>query len=553
MAAAIRTRISAPHVGLDMRARARAVQACRAYRTLLIACNTPTTIQAKMEGRKGPHVFALRKSMGPSGGDHGVSPSTSDVVVVGCGIAGLAAAVSALEAGARVTVLERAPKGERGGQTRYTEAYLRMKSESAVTDDFEQMFAVNAGGYLDPSLVHGASEPRAQWPALLKALAFADPEVVSAFANAAGPTVAWLKRFGLRFDFLPTQFLTRSQPRLLPIGGGLALVEALAGEAERRGAKFVYDTAATDLLQDEASAVVGVRAVGPVARPVELRAHAVVLGCGGFEGNPEMQTRYIGRRSLYLRPVCRGGHYNKGEGIRMALDIGAAPCGDYGSYHAEPIDPRSGMAEPSVFIFSYGILVNSDARRFVDEAQDTIDACYERITREIYDQKNGIAYAILDARHTRIPNYKLGLRTDQPPIAAGSIEGLASKLDIPPGALRATVDAFNAGCRKAEFEPLVLDGLATTGVVPPKSNWAHPLTEPPFHAYPVISSNVLTFGGLKVDTHARVLNQQGDPIRGLYAAGEVVGLYYKNYVGATSVLKGAVFGRFAGMHAATLR
>jgi tricarballylate dehydrogenase len=474
----------------------------------------------------------------------------SDVIVVGCGIAGLAAAVSALQGGARVTILERAPKEERGGQTRYTEAYFRMKSEDEVTDDFEEMFATNAGGYLDPSLVHLTAEPRETWPRIVKSMSFADPEVVSAFARAAGPTVQWLKSFGVRFDFLPTQFLTRSQPRLLPIGGGLALVEALAGEAEKLGATFACETAATSLVVDDSGAIAGVRAVGPEAAPIEFRAKAVVLGCGGFEGNPEMLTRYMGPRAIYLRPICHGGHYNKGEGIRMALDIGAAPCGDYGSYHAEPIDPRSGVAEPSVFIFSYGILVNSEGGRFVDEAQSTIDACYERITREIFNQTKGIAYSILDARHTRIPNYKLGLRTDQPPIVGATLAELAGKLGIPAARLEATVKEYNAGCRKAEFTPLELDHLSTTDVVPPKSNWAHALDEPPYHAYPIISSNVLTFGGLKVDTHARVLNQQGDVIKGLYASGEVVGLYYTNYTGATSVMKGAVFGRFAGTHAA---
>src|SRR5687767_7193337 len=157
-----------------------------------------------------------------------------------------------------------------------------MKSETEVTDDFEDMFAANAGGYLDPALVHLASGPREQWPAVLKTLGFADPEVVSAFAEAAGPTVQWLKSFGLRFDFLPTQFLTKSQPRLLPIGGGLALVEALATEAEKRGATFVYDTAATSLIQDDRTQVAGVRAVGPGAQPLEFRAQSVVLGCGGF-------------------------------------------------------------------------------------------------------------------------------------------------------------------------------------------------------------------------------------------------------------------------------
>ena len=477
----------------------------------------------------------------------------SDVVVVGCGIAGLAAAVSALQGGASVTILERAPKEERGGQTRYTEAYLRMKSETEVTDDFEDQFAQNAGGYLDPALVHLASEPRENWPAVLKTLGFADPDLVSAFADAAGPTIQWLKSFGVRFDFLPTQFLTRSQPRLLPVGGGLALVEALASEAETRGGRFAYETAATSLIQDGAGKVTGVRAVGKGAAVQEFRANAVVLACGGFEGNPEMQSRYMGPRSIFLRPICRGGYHNKGEGVQMALDIGAAPCGDFGSYHAEPVDPRSGMAEPSVFIFSYGILVNQQGKRFTDEAPATIDACYERITREIFNQTDGIAYVVLDARHARIPNYRLGLRTDQPPIEGRTLGALAPKLGIAPQALEVTVAEYNRACRPAEFNPLTLDGAATQGLIPRKSNWAYPIDEAPFHAYPIISANVLTFGGLKVDRDARVLNQQGDPIPGLYAAGEVVGMYYRNYTGATSVLKGAVFGRFAGTDAAKRR
>ncbi len=464
----------------------------------------------------------------------------------------MAAAVAALQGGASVTVLERAPREERGGQTRYTEAYFRMKSEHEVTDDFESHLAENASGYLDPSLVHVTAEPRANWPAVVKSLSFNDPELISGFADAAGPTIQWLKQFGLRFDFLPTQFLTKSQPRLLPVGGGLALIEALGAAAEKMGASFAYETAATGLIQNSDGAVAGVRAVGKGGRMREIAGKAVVLACGGFEGNAEMLTRYIGPRSIFLRPVCRGGYYNKGEGIQMALDIGAAPCGDFGSYHAEPVDPRSGIAEPSVFIFPYGILVNLEGNRFTDEAPGTVDAWYERVTRQIYSQTNGIAYVVLDARHLDIPNYRLGLRTDQPPIAAGSIGELAAKIGVPAASLEATVAGYNRACRAGEYKPLVLDGLATQGLAPAKSNWAHALDRPPYHAYPIISSNVFTFGGLKVDSKARVVNRDGDAIAGLYAAGEIIGTYYRNYTGATSVLKGAVFGRFAGVDAAAI-
>lgn len=478
-----------------------------------------------------------------------------DVVVAGCGVAGLSAAVAAIEAGARVAVLERAPVEERGGQTRYTEAYFRMKSDTEVSDDFTEHLAENSSGYPDPSLVQEMTRGREQWPSVVRGLGYADPELIQTFADAAGPTVQWLKANGIRFDFLPTQFITASQPRLLPVGGGLAIVEGLAAAVERAGATILYETTATGLLQDEQGTVTGLRAVARGHRPLRLHAKGgVVLACGGFEGSTEMLTRYLGPRSTYLRPVCRGANFNKGEGIQMALDIGAAPCGDFGSYHAEPIDPRSGIAEASVFVFPYGVLVNREGLRFVDEGPGTVDQYYERVTRRVYEQTEGLAYCILDAKIDDVPNWRVGLRTDQPPIVADSIAELATKLGVPREALSRTLESFNAACpATGRYDPLALDGLATRGIAPPKSNWARPIDRPPYHAYPMISSNVFTFGGLKIDPMARVLNCDGDLIPGLYAAGEVVGMYYRNYTGATSVMKGAVFGRIGGDHAARRR
>jgi len=476
-----------------------------------------------------------------------------DVVVAGCGIGGLSAAVSALEEGASVAILERAPVHERGGNTRYTEAYLRMKSETAVTDDFESHFAHNSGGYLDPEIIDATKDAYTSWPGIVKSLSFADPEVVSAFAAGCGSTVQWLKGFGVRFDFLPTQFLTKSQPRLLPIGGGLALLEALAKRVDALGGRFFYQTTARTLVQDDDGAVIGLRAVGVDHRPLEFRAKGVILATGGFEGNWEMLSQYMGAQAVHLRPVARGGYYNKGEGIRMALAIGAAPGGDYSSFHAEPIDPRSGVPEASVFVFPYGVLVNRRGERFVDEAPGTVDAVYDTITKTIWGQPEGIAYAVFDAKLADVPNYKLGLRTDQPPIIADTLEDLERVLGLPATKLEASVVRFNEACRPGVFKPLELDRLATRGLDPPKSNWARPLDRPPYQAWPVIASCVLTYGGLKVDARSRVLNTDGEVIRGLYAAGEVVGLYYKVYTGATSVLKGAVFGRFAGLDAAALR
>lgn len=475
-----------------------------------------------------------------------------DLVVVGCGVAGLSAAVSAAEAGASVALLERAPREERGGQSRWTEAYLRMKSHTEVTDDFEAMLAENGSPpYIDPDLAQEVSREAARRAGHAHGVPLLDPAVIGTFADEAGPTIAWLTGMGVRFDFLPTQFLTKSQPRLLPVGGGAALVEALAARAETLGVAFHYETTGQSLIQDEEGRVTGVRARAE-GRLRSLHGQ-VVLAAGGFEGNGEMLTRYLGPRSVYLRPVCKGANYNRGEGIRMALDIGAAASGDFGSYHAEPVDPRSGIAEPSVFIFPYGILVNKEGQRFCDEAPGTVDAYYERVTRRIYEQPEGIAWVVLDARHMRIPNYRLGIRTDKPPVVGQTIAELAQAIGLRTEALEATVAAYNAACVPGEWTPLELDGLSTQGLHPRKSNWAVPIVEAPFHAYPIVSSNVFTFGGVRVDSQARVLDATDQPIPGLYAAGEVVGMYWGNYTGATSVLKGLVFGRLAGADAARRR
>ncbi len=474
-----------------------------------------------------------------------------DVVVIGCGIAGLSAAVSALEAGKRVAILERSSIEDRGGQTRWTEAQMRMKNEHEVADDFESHFSENAGHYLDPELINEAAADHENWPSIVKVLNFTDPELIGTLTERAGPTLQWLKGFGVRFDFQPSYFITTCTTRISPVGGGLALVEALAAEAERLKASFFYRTTARHLLTDGEGRVCGVQAVGERNRALRFNARAVVLASGGFQGNPEMLTHYLGPKARYMRPVARGGYYNKGEGIRMAMALGAAPSGDYGQVHAEPLDPRSGAPEPIVLVFNYGILVNKRGERFIDEAPSTVDATYESITRRILEEPEGIAWAVLDARIADVPNWKKSVRSDQPPVSAATLDELAGKIGVPAAALNRTVAEFNAACGEGRFDPLATDGLRTAaGYAPPKSNWARPLEQGPFLAYPLICGNCFTFGGIKVNKRSEVVNADGEPMPGLYAAGEMTGLYYGTYTGATSVLRGAVFGRIAGQEAA---
>lgn len=476
----------------------------------------------------------------------------ADLIIVGCGVAGLSAAVTALEQGLKVINLERSGEDHFGGNSRWTEAYMRMKNDSEIADDFEEHFANNPGVNLDPNVLDAAGDNYEHWPAFVKSHAFPDPEVVSSFATSVPPTIQWLKGHGLKFGPQPIYLLTQNTTRIAAQGGGLAIIETLMAKAVALGGEIHYRTTAVDLLRGDDGAVAGLVCTGPEGKRLNLTAKNVILASGGFQGNPEMMAQYIGPRSRHIRPVAIGGYYNKGEGIRMALNAGAAPAGEFGSYHAEPVDPRSRQAEAVVFIYPYGILVDKLAQRFINEAPGTVDANYDNITRSIADTPDGISYVIFDSRVEDIPRWKTSIRSDLPPYKADNLADLARQIGLNGDALAGTIGAFNRACppEAGEFTPFALDHRATTGLPLPKSHWSRPIDKAPFYAYPIIPTNCFTFGGLKVNVDAQVIDQDGKVMQGLYAAGETMGIYHQVYNGSTSVLRGLVFGRRAAQHAA---
>ena len=136
-----------------------------------------------------------------------------------------------------------------------------------------------------------------------------------------------------------------------------------------------------------------------------------------------------------------------------------------------------------------------------------------------------------------VGNFQRQIGSEVPPVKAGSIEDLATALGIKPSALKATIEEFNAAVQEGDFTPVVPDGKRTRGIAPPKSNWARTIEGPEFMAYPLVCTNVFTFGGIRVSPKAQVVNTDGYVIPGLYAAGEVIGLYYESYVTSTSYLQ----------------
>ena len=279
----------------------------------------------------------------------------------------------------------------------------------------------------------------------------------------------------------------------------------------------------------------------------------MILASGGFEANPEWRTKYLGP-GWELAHV-RGTRHNTGDGIRMALEAGAQPYGNWSGCHAVAWDagspPFGDRRVGDMFqkhSYPLGIVVNIRGERFVDEGADFRNYTYAKYGREICAARR-LAFQIFDQKVVPILREEYRIR-EVTKAEAGTIEELARMLEIDPPGLVGTVKAFNAAVLPGTFNPAVLDGKGTRGVVPPKSNWAQALDAPPFVGFAVTCGITFTFGGVRVTPRGEVVDTEDRPIPGLFAAGEMVGgLFYENYPGGTGLMAGAAFGRLAGEQA----
>ncbi len=199
-------------------------------------------------------------------------------------------------------------------------------------------------------------------------------------------------------------------------------------------------------------------------------------------------------------------------------------------------------------------MLNADGLRFVDEGADFRNYTYAKYGRVILMQPGQFAWQVFDSKIIPMlrDEYRIKRVTK---VRADSLEELVRKLDdVDAEKALETIKAYNkAVMTEVPFDPNVKDGRGTRGLSIPKSNWANTIDQPPFEAYAVTCGLTFTFGGLKIDTGARVIDTDGVPIRGLYAAGELVGgIFYFNYPGGTGLMNGAVFGRIAGTSAGEL-
>ncbi len=485
-----------------------------------------------------------------------------DVVIAGAGNAALCAALAARERGARTLVLERAPEHLRGGNTYFTGGGFRFPYDGL--DDVRRLIpdlsdaeaeAIDVGSY-PPDQMHADMMRVSE--------GLADDELTDLIVRNAFPTTLWMRERGVRWvlQYGRQSFESGGVRRFWggliseAVGGGKGLSDDLFALAERAGAEIRYDTKAVDLRLDTAGRVYGLAVQSPDAR-YEIDARAVVLACGGFEANAEMRTRYLGP-GWELAKV-RGTRFNTGDGIRMALDAGAMAYGHWSGCHAVAWDlnaPAFGNRSIGDLYqkhsYPLGIVVNVDGKRFIDEGADFRNYTYAKYGREILRQPHRAAFQIFDAKvaHLLRDEYRIAQVTKA---EAKSIDELADALGVDHVGLVETVRAFNAGVQEGAFDPSLLDGKRTLGIDPPKSNWSQSIDTPPFLGFAVTCGITFTFGGLRVDSSARVLDGDGRAIHGLYAAGELVGgLFYFNYAGGSGLMAGAVLGRIAGESAAEI-
>ena len=459
-----------------------------------------------------------------------MSATAYDVVVLGAGNAGLSAALSARAAGARVVVLESAPRHFRGGNSRHTRN-LRVAHS--------QPTAVLADTYTEDEF----------WTDLLRVSGSTDEELARTVIRRSAGCPEWMAGHGVRFQSSLKGTLQLGRTNAFFLGGGKALMNSYFASAERRGIEVQYDTTVEHL--ELAGGRFQAAVVGTPTGTSVVRGAAVVLASGGFESNLAWLGEVWGPAADNF--IVRGTPFNTGRVLRLMLDAGAEPVGEAKACHAIAVDARAPKFDGGIVTrldsIPLGIVVNAQGLRFYDEGEEFWPKRYAIWGSLVAEQPDQIAYAITDQKVAG-----LFMPSIFPAIERQTLGELAAALGLPPEAFEDTVHNFNRAVRPGCFDLATLDDCRTEGVVPQKSHWAQTLDAPPFCAYPLRPGITFTYLGVRVNAEARVLMRDGQAAENIHAAGEIMAgnILRRGYVAGVGMTIGTVFGRIAGEGAARL-
>lgn len=483
-----------------------------------------------------------------------------DVVVIGGGTAAFDAAVAARQHGAgRVIMLEKADESEHGGNARFSGTGFRFWHRGA--EEIREFLPDIGDDYFNTLQI--APYTKDDFFADLERMTLGriDPVLGRILVEDSNAAVRWMKDAGIRWEPLKEHARIGNKryfERGIVIhvaGGGLGLLEQWRRIATDLDIEIRFSSPVA-AIHGNMHRVEGVRVCSAEAE-YDIGSRAVIACAGGFQASAEMRARYLAGNSDFVK--VRGSRHDTGEVLNQLLAIGAATAGHWQSGHMSPIDAKATDFETpqhadgrgniqSRYDYPFGITVNALGVRFFDEGEAQHSFTYAKTGRAVLAQPGAAAWQIYDQtgiRQHRYPHYPATFEE------AGDIAELARKAGLVPEVLVHTVEQFNAACRDdVPFDPTRPDGRNTPGLAIPKSNWAVRLETPPFRAYPVTCGITFTFGGVRINSRAQVLNAMNKAIRGLYASGDIVGLFFHNYPSFTGQTRNAVFGRLAGMHAA---
>jgi tricarballylate dehydrogenase len=484
---------------------------------------------------------------------------TCDIIVIGGGSAAFEAAVAARKAGAeRVVMLEKAPEAEYGGNARYSGTGFRFVHAGAreIREFLPDLDAALFSTMTIPP--YGADDFMADLDRMTQGRM--NRELAQTLVGQSNAAVHWMRDVGIAWEPLKEHAKVggkRYFERGIAIhvaGGGPGQLRQWRGIAEDLGIDLRFESPVCGFHGD-LRRIEGVAVSRPDGR-YDLLAKSVIACAGGFQANPEMRARYLDGNSDMMK--VRGSRHDTGEVLRFLIDIGARPAGHWKSGHMSPIDANAPDFETpqhedgrgntqSRYDYPFGISVNSLGVRFFDEGEAQHSYTYAKTGRAVLGQPGAIAYQIYDQtglKCLRYPHHKATF------VEAGTIAELAMEIGLEPAVLTHTVEEFNRAVPDDKpFDQSRQDGKATRGLAIPKSNWANRIGEPPFRAYPVTGGITFTFGGVEVNRNAQVINTLDQPIKGLYASGDIVGLFFHNYPSFTGQTRNAVFGRIAGQAA----
>jgi tricarballylate dehydrogenase len=478
-----------------------------------------------------------------------------DIIIVGGGSAAFEAAVAARQGGAaRVVMLEKAPEPEFGGNARFSHTGFRFVYSGA--EEIREFLPALDESEFRLMVIPPYTKEQFTGDLMRVTQGRINVDLAKILVDDSNAAIHWMLDAGIKWEAEnPVTMDGRHyfRPGLVihptgGVGGGLSQLLQWREIAGRMGIEIRFESRVSALHGNDRR-IEGVR-VSSAAGEYDLVGKAVILCSGGFQANPEMRARYLGSNADLMK--VRGSRHDTGEVLQMALAMGAKAAGHWQGAHATPIDNKSPDVESSAkanrYSYVYGITVNSLGQRFFDEGEAYSSYTYAKTGWAVSRQPGGIAYQIFDQKSAEL--LRSNYRDFAEGVEASTIAELAAKIAIEPAALTRTVEEFNRAVRAdIPFISAKLDGKCTVGIQPPKSNWAVPIAVPPFQAYAVTGGITFTFGGLHVNGNAQVLNTGSQVIQGLYASGDIMGLFFHNYPSCSGQTRNAVFSRLAGKHA----